>query len=113
MRDGRVGHHFFGIFLHPGGKCSVDDPHYAEAYYKGGTLSQCVGKERNGKTQQSIGTHFEQYSGKYHRTRSGRLSMGMRQPGMKGPKRYFDRKGEQKCTKEVDFPRQSSVGKTV
>src|SRR5215472_13342074 len=57
------------------------------------------------KTQESIGSHLQQNTGKNNGTRRGRLGMRVRQPGVERKHRHLDRKRKEESPKQPYFQR--------
>ena len=74
-------------------------------------------KEGQADTNQSVGTHLQQYTRQDHAHLGWSVGMRIRQPGMEGEHRYFDSKGQedqqegqqlqahrQACERDIDRP---------
>jgi hypothetical protein len=58
---------------------------------------------------QAVATHLEQHRGQDHRAGGGRFDVRIRQPGVEGEDRHFDRKGDGKGQEEQRVRRERAV----
>src|SRR5690242_10420348 len=93
MADAGVGHQPLQVRLSIGKNSAVDDSNHSQQHGNRSELVRRAGEERHHKTQHSICTRFQQESSQDHAACRGRLSVGVRQPGMEWKHRQLDGEG--------------------
>ena len=93
VADGGVGHQLLDVALHHGHQRTVDDGDDAQQRQGLGIVHGRIGKHGDGEADEAIAAELQQHAGQDHRTRRGRLDVGVRQPGVQGEQRHLDGEG--------------------
>ncbi len=103
VADRRIGHKLFDVALHHRNQRAVDDSDHGQGDDQRGGDCGCLGKQRDGKAQKSVGAELEQDTRENHRAGSRRFHVGVGQPGVKRKQRHFDCKSQSENKKQPDL----------
>ena len=106
---GAVGYEFLDVPLHHGHQRAIDDGNDREHRDGFRIMQKSIGKHRNGKAYETVGTKLKQHARQDHRTGGGCLHMRIRQPGMQRKKWHLDGKGQREGQEQgaLDTERQA------
>ena len=97
VRDGRIGHQLFHVFLHQRHQADIDHGNQRQANHERRKGNRGIGRDRQRETQKAIRAQFQRNGRQHHRAARGRFNVGIRQPGMHRPHRNLHRKAKQEA----------------